>query len=1246
MSSSAAGLCKRLALVGIVVLTLAGPAAAASTTVAIGEFRVRGPNGGSDELVELYNLSSAPQNIGGWRLNGSNNAGTVSTRATVPAGTTIGPRCHYLFTNSSTSGGPYSGAVAGDQTYGTGITDDGGIGLLLPSPDPTIVDQVGLSAGSAYKEGATLASLGSSNLNRSYERGPGGAGGSGTDTDDNASDFALLAPSDPQNRRSSCVGGPTGLGFSIPLFATAGAPVTLGVVVTPGSNPAGTGPTVTSDLTQIGGPANAQFYDDGTHGDDTAGDNTFTLSTVIAAGTPLGQKTLDATIADAQFRFGHAPIFVDVAFTAEDAAPSVTTTSPGAGATDVATDSDVSIAFDEPVDVGDGWFTISCTSSGAHGATASGGPATWTLDPTSDLALGDTCTVTVVAAHVSDQDTIDPPDTMAADYVFSFSTPAPPTRIHDIQGASHTSPRNGQAVTSVPGIVTAKRTNGFYLQDPDPDSSDATSEGVFVFTSSAPGSVAVGDSVRVNGRVSEFRPGGSSSANLTTTELVSPAVTVLSHGNGLPAPVVLGTGGRIPPDQVIEDDASGSVETSGTFDPADDGIDFYESLEGMRVQLNDAIAVGPTNGFGETPVVGDGGAHAGVRTARGGVLLRPEDGNPERLVADDSIVSLPSLNVGDGYSGPLVGVVDYNFGNPFLEVTSAVSRVDNGLQRETTAPAGTGEVAVATFNVENLDPSDQPAKFERLADEVVTDLRSPDLMAVEEVQDDNGPTDDGTVDANQTLDELVAAIQAAGGPTYRYRYIDPVDDQDGGEPGGNIRQVFLFRTDRGLSFVDRPGGTPTTGTGVSGSGVATQLTFSPGRIAPGDVAWTSSRKPLAGEFLYRGHRLFVIANHFNSKGGDDPLFGRFQPPARPSEVQRHQQASLVAGFVSQLTSADPNANVVVLGDLNDFEFSQTVAILEAAGPGDLMNTLPLNQRYSYEFEGNAQVLDHILVGGGLGSRPVAFDPVHVNAEFFDQASDHDPSVARILLNDPPTASAGGPYTVDEGSSVTLTAAGSDPEDGPLTYAWDLDGDGTFETAGQSVAFSPDDGPAMTTVKVKATDDGGLTDVDEETVTVRNVPPTAVFGAPATTPAGFAFALSLSGPHDPSTADTAAGFTYAFDCGSGYGAFGSSSGATCPTSDVGTRSVGGKIRDKDDGVTEYRATVEVFVTFASLCDLVRSYATDPKVADDLCDKLQRAAASPSERAGLLIAFGNQVDAKTGKGLTPEQAETLKRLSMRL
>src|ERR671936_359827 len=175
-----------------------------------------------------------------------------------------------------------------------------------------------------------------------------------------------------------------------------------------------------------------------------------------------------------------------------DAAPAVSSTSPADGAANVALNSNITITFTEPVNVTGSWFSISCASSDGQTATVSGGPTTFTLDPDSDFVGSETCTVTVFAANVNDLDMSDPPDNMAANYVFSFGTVAPPVPIHDIQGASQISPKNGQNVSNVNGIVTAKRSNGFYMQDPTEDSDPATSEGIFVFTSSAP-TVNVGD---------------------------------------------------------------------------------------------------------------------------------------------------------------------------------------------------------------------------------------------------------------------------------------------------------------------------------------------------------------------------------------------------------------------------------------------------------------------------------------------------------------------------------------------------------------------------------------------------------------------------------------------------------------------------------------------------------------------------------------------------------------------------------
>ena len=259
------------------------------------------------------------------------------------------------------------------------------------------------------------------------------------------------------------------------------------------------------------------------------------------------------------------------------------------------------------------------------------------------------------------------------------------------------------------------------------------------------------------------------------------------------------------------------------------------------------------------------------------------------------------------------------------------------------------------------------------------------------------------MDASTTFSTLINAVTTAGGPTYQFRQINPENNQDGGEPGGNIRVGFLFNPNR-VTFVDRPGGTATSATTINTVGGQPQLSFSPGRVDPanpafsGDGANSASRKPLAGEFLFNGQTVFVIGNHFSSKGGDDPLFGDVQPPVLSSETQRNQQATVVRDFVRSILSVNANANVIVAGDLNDFEFSNPLNTLKATPLTALIETLPTNERYTYNFEGNAQTLDHILVSNNLtGSRLDGYDVVHFNSEFSDQDSDHDPSVARFNL---------------------------------------------------------------------------------------------------------------------------------------------------------------------------------------------------------------------------------------------------------
>lgn len=589
------------------------------------------------------------------------------------------------------------------------------------------------------------------------------------------------------------------------------------------------------------------------------------------------------------------------------------------------------------------------------------------------------------------------------------ATPTAAT-VPEIQGAGHLSALDGDCVVTS-GVVTATKFDGYWVQDVEGDGSTTTSDGVFVFTTAGGQKPAVGDVVDVTGFVDEYR---AATTALALTEIVDSDFEVTGTGAALPDPVIIGGTGALPPVQTIDDDSASriDIETAGSYDPAGDAIDFYEQLEGMIVGIEQPQVVGPTTVNGELPLVPTGRKKS-VRTVAGGIAYGSyEKPNPTRVIANDEIIfqQMPAANTGDSLVGTVTGPLSYSFNNFKLELTEVPTVLSGGLERDVAKAPKEQQLAVATFNVENLSPVDPQAKFDALAEIIVDNLRSPDILALEEVQDNSGPVSDGTVAADETLDLLVAAISAAGGPAYSYAQIDPEDGEDGGQPGGNIRVAFLYDTSRGLAFVQTGEGDATTPTEVVDDGGEPALTLSPGRVDPLNPAWESTRKPLVGEFTHRGEKLFVIANHFSSKGGDEPLFGRFQPPTRSSEAARHEQAASVNAFVDELLAVDPSTNVVVAGDINDFEFSETIDILTAGGTAlaDLIRYKLPKKRWTYVFDGNSQVLDHLLVGGGLHpdqpgtvGKPVnpktQYEVVHVNADFADQVSDHDPQVVRVRL---------------------------------------------------------------------------------------------------------------------------------------------------------------------------------------------------------------------------------------------------------
>ncbi|TFE01659.1 chitobiase/beta-hexosaminidase C-terminal domain-containing protein [Jeotgalibacillus salarius] len=574
---------------------------------------------------------------------------------------------------------------------------------------------------------------------------------------------------------------------------------------------------------------------------------------------------------------------------------------------------------------------------------------------------------------------------------FSYVIQTDDIEIHDIQAAEHFSPYEGLSVPDVEGVVTyVVSGSSFYMQSLTADEDPRTSEGILVYQPSH--GLAKGDHVEVSGTVLEYYVEGyaeRAETDLPVTQIESTNINEIASDLELPEPIVIGgENGLEVPTEVIDNDSF------GVFDPEEDGIDFYESIEGMLVEVAGGTASGPQK-YGEIAVIPNKGDE--VYTQAGGAIVKPGDFNPERVfidVDDENFV----VKTGDELSTSAIGVMSYGFGK--YKVLAGKGQkpefTDGGLESEsTTIEYKEDELTVASYNIENFsanasNTSDE--KAQRIADSFVNDLGSPDIIALTEVQDTNGPTDDGTVSGEGSYQRLINDIVALGGPEYAYTEVAPEDKQDGGQPGGNIRNGFLYNPERVQMTDGEAGGANDAIDVVDG-----ELTLNPGRIAPSE--FPNTRKPVVAEFEFNGEEVIVVGTHLNSKGGDQPLFGQNQPPFLGSEAERVELAGIINSFVQDVQAQTPDANIMVVGDMNDFEFSEPLEALKGEELTNLIDTVEKEERYTYNYEGNAQVLDHILVSNNLADRTV-FDIVHINSDFMEvhgRASDHDPLLAQVNL---------------------------------------------------------------------------------------------------------------------------------------------------------------------------------------------------------------------------------------------------------
>ncbi|EJR89803.1 hypothetical protein IKG_05973 [Bacillus cereus VD200] len=551
-------------------------------------------------------------------------------------------------------------------------------------------------------------------------------------------------------------------------------------------------------------------------------------------------------------------------------------------------------------------------------------------------------------------------------------------QIHDIQGKSHISPYNKRNVKGVIGVVTWIGKDGFYMQDPNPDDDLATSEGIYVYKKEA--NVKIGDLVQVDGQVEEFIGQGYADrfeTDLSITEIKAKVITVKAEGQELPKAVIFGESGVKIPDKIIDNDAFDK------FDPAEDAIDFYESLEGMLVKMPKPTIIAPQKNGNLYVTVANSGDK--ITTKWGTPVVEEDNENPERL----------SLKVGRNYvaksgdriDGDVTGIVGYDYANyRILPIEELPPLQDGGFKTVgATIQPRMDKLTVATYNIENFSANVQQTsdeKVKRLAYAIKYNLKMPDIIGVQEMQDNNGTIDDGTTDASLSAQRLVNAIREIRGPEYEYVDISPENNKDGGAPGANIRVGFFYNKSR-VKLAKNP----------------VLLEKNIVSVGKNISTFDNTRKPLAAEFTFQGKNIVVISSHLNSKLGDASPFGKIQPVVLKSEEKRIELAKEVNHFVKEIQNREEGAPVVVVGDMNDVEFSKPMQALKGSIMKEMLETVPKKNRYTYIHDGNAQALDHIFVTKNIAPFTIV-DPVHLNSNIMEthgRMSDHDPVLAQINL---------------------------------------------------------------------------------------------------------------------------------------------------------------------------------------------------------------------------------------------------------
>ncbi len=562
--------------------------------------------------------------------------------------------------------------------------------------------------------------------------------------------------------------------------------------------------------------------------------------------------------------------------------------------------------------------------------------------------------------------------------VEGFAPPPPPPEleIFEIQGAGSESPFNGETVIALANVVTAVGPDGFFMQTPASrsDGDVDTSDGIFVFTDSAPG-VAVGDLVDVTGQVTEF---------FGFTEFTNdPAVTVVGSG--------------AIPDAIAFDALTPSPDPEN----ASCAIEF-ECYEGMLVEIANGTVTGPNQRFGSDPVAEVYITAAPERTFRETGIEFPGlpglpvwDGNPEVFELDPNKLGLPNQVIPAGSSFSATGVIGFEFGGYELWPTSLT--VTEAVLPVAVRDKDKKEITIGSLNLFRLfdDVDDAPVtnaigeliddqvvsteeynrRLTKLVDYISGQMKTPDILAVQEVE------------KLGVLEDLADALNALNKKTKYRAYLEEGNDI------GSIDVGFLVRNRMEIESVTQLGAAETYI-----------------RVDNNELDLLHDRPPLLLEIEADEFDLFVMVVHNRSLGGADT--------ARVQQ-KRFLQAQSIAEKVQAIQDEDEDNALVVIGDFNAFEFTDGYvdSIGEISGNAnpddnlvsgpdlvepDLINqtlSIPEDERYSFIFRGNAQALDHALTNQPLdlrirglefarGNADAAVDLVNDGSTLL-RSSDHD-----------------------------------------------------------------------------------------------------------------------------------------------------------------------------------------------------------------------------------------------------------------